>query len=61
MDARKDILWRVYVVYAFICLFGLAIIVQVVRLQFVQGDYWRARADSLTTAYKTIEAARGNI
>ena len=60
-ETKKDILWRVYVVYIFICLFGLAIIVQVFRLQFVQGQYWREKADSLTLAYKKIEPARGNI
>lgn len=60
-ETKKDILWRVYFVYIFICLFGLAIIVQLCRLQFVQGEYWRAKADSLTLAYKKIEPSRGNI
>ncbi|MGI8893698.1 MAG: penicillin-binding protein [Bacteroidia bacterium] len=54
-------MWRVYLVYAFICLFGIAILVQVFRLQFIQGNYWKARAESLTTDIKNIEAARGNI
>ena len=61
MDARKDILWRVYLIFLFVCLFGLAIIGQVIRLQFVQGNYWKSKADSLTTAYRNIEAARGNV
>ncbi|MFI5219130.1 MAG: penicillin-binding protein [Bacteroidia bacterium] len=60
-ETKKDILWRVYLIYIFICLFGLAIILQVFRLQFVQGEYWRAKADSLTIAYRNIEPARGNI
>lgn len=61
MEVKNDILWRVYLVYIFMCLFGVAVIAQVFRLQFVQGKYWRNKADSLTTAYKNIEAIRGNI
>lgn len=60
-ETKKDILWRVYLVYIFICLFGLAIIGQVCRLQFAQGAYWRAKADSLTITTQKIEPARGNI
>jgi cell division protein FtsI (penicillin-binding protein 3) len=60
-DTKKDIMLRVYLVYAFICLFGLAILVQVFRLQFIQGNYWKEKAESLTTDIKNIEAARGNI
>src|SRR6476620_3289160 len=60
-ESKKDILWRVYLVYGFICLFGIAIIAQVCRLQFAEGKYWREKADSLTLAYKKIEPARGNI
>jgi cell division protein FtsI (penicillin-binding protein 3) len=60
-DIRKSILIRVYFVYALICLFALAIIFRVFQLQFVEGDYWRQKSDSLTLAYKTIEPSRGNI
>lgn len=60
-DIKKSILTRVYVVYAFMCLFALAIIGRVFQLQFVEGDYWRGKADSLTLAYRTIEPSRGNI
>ena len=61
MEVKKDIMWRIYIAFLFICLFGLAIIVQICRIQFVQGNYWKEKADSLTTAYKDIEASRGNI
>ncbi len=60
-ENRKSVLIRVYSVYAFMVVFGLAIIIQVCNLQFVQGDYWRAKADSLTTRLLPIEASRGNI
>ena len=61
MEVKKDIMWRIYLVFLFVCLLGVAIIVQIFRIQFVQGAYWREMADSLTTDYKNIEAARGNI
>lgn len=61
MEVKKDILWRVYSVYFFICLFGAAIIFQAARIQIVEGEHWRNKADSATTDYRTIEAVRGNI
>lgn len=60
-DIKKDILWRVYVVYAALCLFALAIVVRIGQIQFAEGDYWKSKADSLTLQYKSIEPARGNI
>ncbi len=60
-DTRKDILFRVYIVFAFICLFGSAIIFKVWHIQNVEGDHWRAMADSVTTKMMNIEPARGNI
>ena len=61
MDARKVILRRIYLVFLCICLFGIAILVQVFRLQFVQGKYWKEKALSLQTENKVIEASRGNV
>jgi len=54
-------MWRIYLVFACFLLFGIAILVQIFRIQFVEGDYWRSKADSLTTQIKSIEASRGNI
>lgn len=61
MEIRKDIMWRIYLVFACFLLFGVAIIIQIFRIQFVEGDYWRSKADSLTTQIRSIEASRGNI
>ena len=47
--------------YIFLCMFGIAIMFQVFRLQFVQGEYWKNKAETLTTAFKNIEAERGSI
>jgi cell division protein FtsI (penicillin-binding protein 3) len=61
LDKKKDILWRIYLVYFLICLFGVAIISRVIIIQFVQGDEWRAKAESMSTRFFNIEAVRGNI
>ncbi len=61
MDTKKDIMWRIYLVFFCFLLFGVAIVFQIFRIQFVQGDYWKSKADSLTTQIRSIEASRGNI
>lgn len=61
MSIRTNILLRVYLAFGLIMLFALAVMVQLCRVQFVQGKKWRAMADSLSTRYVNVEAARGNI
>ncbi len=61
MEIRKDILWRVYLIYFIICLFGVAIISKICIIQFSEGDKWRAQAESFSTKIFEIEAVRGNI
>jgi cell division protein FtsI (penicillin-binding protein 3) len=60
-EVKKDIIWRVYIVYIGFLLFGLAIVFRIGQLQFVEGDKWKAKADSLTLSYRTIQPSRGNI
>lgn len=61
MEAKKDILWRVYLIYFMICLFGVAIISRICVIQFSEGDKWRAQAENFSTRFFDIEAVRGNI
>jgi cell division protein FtsI (penicillin-binding protein 3) len=61
LEERKDILWRVYLIYFIICLFGVAIISKVFIIQFSEGDKWRAQAERFSTKIFEIEAVRGNI
>lgn len=61
MEVKKDILWRVYLIYFIICLFGVAIISKVFIIQFSEGDKLRAQAESFSTRFVDIEAVRGNI
>ena len=61
MSIRTNILLRVYLAFGLILLFAIAVVVQLCRVQFVQGKKWKAMADSLSTRYVNVEAARGNI
>jgi len=61
LEVKKDILWRVYLIYFIICLFGVAIISKIFIVQFSEGDKWRAQAESFSTKFFDIEAVRGNI
>jgi len=60
-NIKADILWRVFLVYIAMFLFGLAIIGKVIYIQMVEGDELLAKADSLTIKYFNVAASRGNI
>ncbi len=61
MNIRNNILIRVYLAFGLIVLLSIAVLVRLADVQYVEGDKWRAMADSLSTRYMKIEAARGNI
>lgn len=61
MNIRANILLRVYLAFGLIVLFALAVLLKLGDVQYIQGDKWRAKADSLSTKEFDIEAARGNI
>lgn len=60
-DIKKDIAWRIYLVYLVLCLFGLLILGKVAYIQLVEGESLRQKVQSLTRVDKNIEAVRGNI
>ncbi len=61
MSIRTNILLRVYLAFGLIVLFAAAVMVQLCRVQFLQGKKWAAMQDSLSIRYVNVEAARGNI
>ncbi len=61
MNIKRDILWRIYLAFFVVGIAGTAVLVQVGRIQFVEGEHWRNLADSTTLAYVPIDAERGNI
>ncbi len=54
-------MFRIYVSFGLLLLLGLAIVIQIIRIQFVEGDKWRAMAREKTIKFIPIEASRGNI
>jgi len=61
MNIRTNILLRVYLAFGLIVMLAFAVFFKLCHLQFAQGKKWKAMADSLSTRYVNIDAARGNI
>lgn len=61
MNVKKDILWRVVASIIMLTILGAAIIYSMVRVQYVEGEHWRAVGDSLHVKYTEIPAVRGSI
>lgn len=61
MEVKKDILWRIYLIYFLICIFSVAIIYKISVIQFVEGEEWRAKSKNFSTKLFDVEAVRGNI
>lgn len=55
------ILVRVYLLFAGFLLFALAVVGQILYVQWGQGDRWRSMEANLRVYYKTVVADRGSI
>ena len=61
MSLKKEIVWRVGVIYIFILAFAFLIIGKIFYLQVIEGGKWREKAQTLTLKDITIESNRGDI
>lgn len=61
LDVRKDMLWRIYIVYFFVFAIACLVFARVVKIQIFEGDFWKNRAKELTLHYANIQAVRGSI
>ena len=61
MSNNKDIVWRMYLVYLVACLCGILIIVQIFRIQFVEGAELSERVEAEKYRLRKIPADRGDI
>ncbi len=61
MSVKKDILWRVALVYFGILLFAFVIVGKTLYIQFVEGGMWQEKASRMTIRDITIEPNRGDI
>lgn len=58
---RKVILIRTYTAFAFVCVFAMAIVAYLFKIQFKERNHWIALSESLSTTIQTIEPSRGTI
>jgi cell division protein FtsI (penicillin-binding protein 3) len=61
MDVRKEIVWRTGIVYIGIALLGIAILVRIFFLQFVQHGKWKDMSEKYVYKSAEIPADRGDI
>jgi cell division protein FtsI (penicillin-binding protein 3) len=61
MQVKKDIMWRINGSFILLCIMGLIILGQILKIQIRDGAKLLSLADSLTMKYCNIEASRGNI
>lgn len=61
METRNDILWRVYLVYFGMLIFGVAIIAKIFYIQFYEGETLKTKAQTQELTAFNLEANRGNI
>lgn len=61
VDVRNAILWRIYVVMLMTIVAAVVILLQIGKVQYMDGDELRAKADSIYIALRPVEAPRGNI
>ncbi|WP_407526403.1 penicillin-binding protein [Lacibacter sp. MH-610] len=61
MEVKKDILWRVYLGFLGLTLFGILILGKAFYTQSFEGSYWRSMGDSMHTKIIDLAAERGTI
>jgi len=54
-------LLRVRVAFLLFFLFGMAVVVRIGHIQFVEGEKWAEKARQVSFQYQTVAATRGNI
>ncbi len=61
INIKKEVLWRVYIVYIFMLILGLSIIGRIVYIQFFEGNVWKDKAMKETVKDFDIKSIRGTI
>ncbi len=61
MEVKKDILWRVYLGFLGLVLFGVLILGKAFYTQRFEGSYWKSMGDSMHTKILDLDAERGTI
>jgi len=61
VNIKRSILIRVRIAFLFVLLFGVAVVVKISHIQFIEGEEWTKISEQITFDYKKIKATRGNI
>jgi len=61
MEVKNDILWRVYLGFLGLTLFGAIILGKAFYTQRFEGSYWKNMSDSMHTKILDLDAERGTI
>lgn len=61
MTIKRDITWRVGVIYLALVVLAVVVFGKVVYLQVVEGEKYRSMEQNMTSKERAIEANRGNI
>ncbi|MGC9373967.1 MAG: penicillin-binding transpeptidase domain-containing protein [Bacteroidales bacterium] len=61
MSLKKEIVWRVGVIYVIMLVFAMLIAGKILYLQFVDANTWIEKAQKLTLKDITVESNRGDI
>ena len=61
IDPRTDTLWKTYLVYFLVLLFGIALIVKIILVQTKDSEKLKELAQQKELRVRTLEASRGNI
>ena len=60
-ELRKDILWRMALLYILMIGFAVVIIGRILFIQVIEGKQWKSKANELTKKDIIIEPMRGEI
>lgn len=61
MSIKKDIVWRVGLIYLGVLVFALVIASKVIFLQFISGEKWQQMAENSRIRNRRVKAHRGDI
>lgn len=61
MNIKRSIVLRVRIAFVAVALIAGAIFYKIVHLQFVEGEKWAAKSESINFQYRQVSATRGNI
>lgn len=61
MNIKRSIVLRVRIAFIVVALFAGAILYRIVHLQFVEGEKWQAKSETINFQYRQVSATRGNI